>query len=115
MIIAFDVDDTLIEARGLGRDVPNYEIINLYRFFQSQGERMIVWSGGGQSYARMWGEKLGLEADEYRTKEKDLTIDICFDDCFVELAKLNFRVKRHTKNIREITKQNENNALHQAN
>jgi len=55
---------------------------------------MIVWSGGGKDYAQMWGEKLGLQADEYRTKEKDLSIDICFDDCIVELAKVNVRVKR---------------------
>lgn len=102
MIIAFDIDDTLIlppEATGLDRDTPNYEVIAIYRFFQVQGERMIVWSGGGESYARMWGEKLGLNADEYRHKKADPTIDICFDDCIVDLAKVNVRVKRWNNSV----------------
>ena len=97
MIIAFDIDDTLIlppEATGLDRDTPNYELINIYWFFKRQGHRMIVWSGGGMDYAKMWGEKLGLQADEYRTKEEDKTIDISFDDCIIDLAKVNIRVKR---------------------
>lgn len=96
-IIAFDVDDTLIsppEATDLDRDVPNYETIAIYRWFQSQGNRMIVWSGGGEDYARMWGEKLGLKADEYRAKAPDKTVSICFDDCIVDLAQVNIRVSR---------------------
>jgi len=39
MIIAFDVDDTLIVpavATGLPIDTPNYENIAMYRWFQSQ-------------------------------------------------------------------------------
>ncbi len=102
MIIAFDVDDTLIlppEATGFDRDIPNYELINIYRWFQKEGHRMIVWSGGGEDYARMWGEKLGLNAYEYRTKQEDKSIDICFDDCIVDLAKVNIRVSRWNNNI----------------
>jgi len=98
--VAFDVDDTLIVPRvvtGLDQDTPNYDTINLYRWFQAQGCHMIIWSGGGEDYARMWGQKLGLCADEYRDKGKgsfDPTIDICFDDCEVTLAKVNVHVKR---------------------
>ena len=102
MILAFDVDDTLIlppEATGLDRDTPNYNVITIYRFFQAQGERMIVWSGGGESYAKSWGEKLGLNADEYRMKAQDKSIDICFDDCIVDLAKVNVRIARHNNQI----------------
>ena len=55
---------------------------------------MIIWSGGGADYAKMWGDKLGLQADEYRMKEEDKTIDIAFDDCIVDPARVNIRVKR---------------------
>ena len=60
MKIAFDVDDTLIIpsiATDFGRDTPNYETINLYKWFQSQGHYMIIWSGGGQDYAKQWAER----------------------------------------------------------
>lgn len=54
-------------------------------------------------WAKMWGEKLGLAPFTVRQKEKteicagDLCfpmIDIAFDDCVVDLAKVNVRVKR---------------------
>ena len=108
MKIAFDVDDTLIVPRivtGLEMDTPNYENIAIYNWFKDQGNYMIIWSGGGEDYARMWGEKLGLKADEYRDKSPkdeesyDGSIDICFDDCLVKLAKVNVRVKRINNQI----------------
>jgi phosphoserine phosphatase len=98
--IAWDVDDTLIIppcVNGTNIDIPRYDTIQLYKWFQDQGNYMIIWSGGGQDYARMWGEKLGLFANEYRDKgmgSKDLSIDICFDDCNVDLAKVNVKVNR---------------------
>lgn len=100
-IIAFDVDDTLIipaVATGLATDTPNYEMISLYLWFQKQGHRMIIWSGGGEDYARMWAEKLGLKPDvvAFKCVEKaeELKPDIAFDDCNVELARVNIKVKR---------------------
>lgn len=111
LTIAFDVDDTLIlppQATGLDRDTPNYETIALYRWFQAQGNYMIIWSGGGEDYARMWGEKLGLNADAYYDKGRsDLAMgkqaphrpDIAFDDCDVDLAKVNVKVKRLNNSI----------------
>ena len=95
--IAFDVDDTLIIpgiAGGLDVDVPNYETISIYRFFQKQGHHMIIWSGGGVDYARRWADKLGLEPNEIIIKEKNESIDIAFDDCDIDLAKVNIKVKR---------------------
>lgn len=115
LLVAFDVDDTLItpqvEKQGgvwvpTGPDVPNYEMVAVYRWFQAQGHIMVVWSGGGEDYARMCGEKLGLNADVYRDKhdaspfvfshepyEKD-TPDLAFDDSDIELATVNVKVKR---------------------
>jgi len=103
MIVAFDVDDTLIlppEATGLDRDTPNHEVIAIYRWFQSQGHTMIVWSGGGVDYARMWADKLGLKPDHIRPKEYvPKLVDIAFDDCDVDLATVNIKVKRINNSI----------------
>jgi len=106
MIIAFDVDDTLIVpsvATGLATDTPNYETIAIYKWFQSQGHRMIVWSGGGIDYAKMWADKLGLKPDSVINKTKEsgemYGVDICFDDCIVDLAKINIRVKRINNSV----------------
>jgi hypothetical protein len=101
--VAFDVDDTIIlpaVATDLDRDVPNYETIAVYRWFQAQGCYMIVWSGGGQDYARMWGEKLGLCPDEYRAKAPDGDVDLAFDDCDVSLGKVNVKVLRLKNGIK---------------
>lgn len=94
---AWDIDDTLIIpsiATGLPTDTPNYETIALYKWFQAQGCHMILWSGGGVDYATRWGEKLGLKPDEVRVKKKSEDVDIAFDDCDVDLAKVNVKVKR---------------------
>lgn len=100
--IAFDIDDTLIVpsvATGLDIDTPNYENIAIYKYFQKQGCYMILWSGSGTDWATRWGEKLGLQPDEIRIKEKSEDIDIAFDDCEVDLAKVNIRVKRFNNSI----------------
>lgn len=50
--IAFDVDDTLIipsVATGFDMDTPNYETIAIFRWFQAQGNHMIIWSGSGSA------------------------------------------------------------------
>jgi hypothetical protein len=49
-----------------------------------------IWRG----LAKRWGEKFGLEPFTVRMKEKSEDVDICFDDCVVDLAKVNMRVKR---------------------
>lgn len=97
MRIAFDVDDTILVpavATGFPVDTPNYETIALYKWFQNQGHYMIVWSGSGTDWARTWCEKFGLAPDEIRVKQKSEDVDIAFDDCDVELAKVNVKVRR---------------------
>lgn len=94
--IAFDVDDTLLVpsvATGLPQDTPNYETVNLFKWFQAQGYDMVIWSGSGLDWAKRWAEKLGLDA-EIRVKEKSDDVDIAFDDCDVDLGKVNIKVKR---------------------
>ena len=100
MIVAFDVDDKLLThkvgERGYN-DTPNYEILNIYKWFEKNGDRIIVWSGGGEDYARMWCDKLGLKPDIICAKSKENAElhkpDIAFDDAFVNLAKVHIKVK----------------------
>ncbi len=104
MRIAFDIDDTLIVpsvARGFGDNTPNYEVIAIYKWFQSQGCEMVLWSGSGIDWAQRWGEKLGLEPFTVRTKSQMEwpDIDIAFDDCDVQLGKVNVKVKRINNGI----------------
>lgn len=86
--IAFDVDGTLIKKTDNG-DVPRYEVIAVLKTFQSFGHTIFVWSGGGEDYARMWAEKLGLLPDvRILPKKKDYDMDIAFDDHATSLAKV---------------------------
>jgi len=98
--IAFDVDDTLIipSVAGYAKDVPNYDTIALYRWFQAQGHYMIIWSGSGVDWAKTWAEKLGLKADEFPRKGS-IPVDIAFDDCDVKLGLVNVKVKRINNHI----------------
>ena len=102
MNIAFDIDDTLIVpavATGFDRDTPNYENIALFKWFQARGFTMILWSGSGMDWALTWGEKLGLQPFTVLPKEKREDIDIAFDDCDVDLGKVNIKVKRINNSI----------------
>ena len=100
--IAFDTDDTLIIpsiVTGMPYDTPNYDTIALFKWFQAQGNDMVIWSGGGVDYAKMWADKLGLVA-RILPKEKNDSVDLCFDDMVVDLAKINLRVKRINNSIK---------------
>jgi hypothetical protein len=102
LAIAFDVDDTLLVpsvATDLAVDTPSYSVISIYKWFQDQGYYMVIWSGSGLDWARTWADKLGLKPDEIKIKEKCQDIDISFDDCEVDLAKVNIRVKRLNNQI----------------
>jgi hypothetical protein len=102
LAIAFDVDDCLLipsVATGLGVDTPNYHVVGMYQWFQEQGHYMVVWSGSGLDWAKTWSDKLGLKPDEVAVKHKRANIDLAFDDCDVDLAKVNIKVKRLNNQI----------------
>ncbi len=103
MRVAFDIDDTLIVpsvATGSDRDTPNYETIAILKWFQAQGHEIILWSGSGIDWAKTWGEKLGLQPFLVAVKgDPFVEADICFDDCDVDLAKVNVKVKRLNNGI----------------
>ena len=100
--IAWDVDDTLIVpavATNMPSDTPNYDVISVLKWFQRQGHTIIIWSGGGVDYAKTWAEKLGLNPCEIRVKEKSEDVDLVFDDCAVDLGKVNITVSRYNNSI----------------
>lgn len=110
MRVAFDIDDTLLVpavATGFDRDTPNYDTIALFKWFQAQGHEMILWSGSGEDWAQTWGEKFGLLPFITLPKQKYMEahdqniphIDIAFDDCDVDLAKVNVKVRRIENSI----------------
>ncbi len=102
MRIAFDIDDTILVpsvASGFGNDTPNYEVIAVLRWFQSQGHTIILWSGSGMDWAKTWGEKFGLQPFVVIQKDARGAIDIAFDDCDVSLGTVNVKVKRLNNSV----------------
>jgi phosphoserine phosphatase len=83
MIVAFDVDGTLIDFE----DKPRYDIIDLLRWFYlnlhelGTEDKLIIWSGGGIEYTKHWVKKLGLENYISDILEKcSIDVDIAVDD-----------------------------------
>ena len=83
MKIVFDVDGTLIKQDGSGRDVPRYDVIQLFHLFEKLTYQMYIWSGGGVEYAKTWADKLGLQAVIVpKFLFDNFTPDIIVDDGF---------------------------------
>jgi predicted HAD superfamily phosphohydrolase YqeG len=84
LVVAFDVDETLIKQDQSGQDYPNYPVIELLRWFKKQGHTVVIWSGGGEDYARYWGRKLGFADVTFALKDMEmsnaLSVDIAVDD-----------------------------------
>ena len=97
MKVAFDIDDTLMKVRSAdGVPVPDYDLIQVLRWFAQNGDDVIVWSGGGVSYAEMIVRRLGIEHLVTVTAKGSLRADICFDDMNAEgLATVPVQVRLH--------------------
>lgn len=131
--IAFDIDDTLYKiveeefvecsdcAKKPGtpvlcndcvnrrlnpkyKQVPDYDLINVLRWFVKNGDEVFIWSAGGEWYAQKFVNDFGLEGvvvigKMHTDKEGNGTgmpiMDIAFDDCETRLAKVDIRVKRY--------------------
>lgn len=74
--VAFDCDGTLIDLKG----EPRPEVIDIFNKFQALGCVTIIWSGGGEDYAKRIADKLGLAPDCVRSKSCGMFVDIAFDD-----------------------------------
>lgn len=106
MKVAFDIDDTLwkVERDSSGkpiRQVPDYDLIGVLRWFFTNGAAIYVWSAGGMDYARAVVDRLGLTEmvtvipkGKYDEASSCGIMDISFDDEAVKLAKVNIQVTR---------------------
>lgn len=98
IIIAFDVDGTILNNENNVGDAPAYlkpsegvnlEVVLLMQILAKKikNSRIIVWSGGGRDYAEQIVRRYGLERyvsrcygkHEYEA-ELDGKVDIAFDD-----------------------------------
>ena len=87
--IAFDCDGTLLDHR----DNPRFEVIEMVHGYFKQGWRIIIWSGGGELYARRIAEKLGLtDISTQHSKTIPVKPQVAVDDQDVTLGVINFRV-----------------------
>lgn len=109
--IAFDVDGTLIKTRS-EKPVANERIRTLLVTLAGfKNTKIIVWSGGGELYARQVAQAIGIEkyVDQYASKNHvattktmppvhlfnpDIKPDIAIDDIQgCELGELNLIVR----------------------
>lgn len=107
--IAFDIDDTIWKIdRKNKRQVPDYDLIQVLRWFVNNGDEVFVWSAGGQDYTQTIVDKLGLtdlvtvisKISSAKLLEKRYEgMDIAFDDCESNLAKVDIRVRRETNGL----------------
>jgi phosphoserine phosphatase len=78
-ILAFDIDGTLItnvdpdreHGEVSSKEVPHEDIIAILKTFSRfKNIRILVWSGGGRSYAETIGSRLGLDPYVWRYASK---------------------------------------------
>lgn len=99
VVIAFDVDGTLIRNGGNREDISNPRIVELVKILASfKNVKIVVWSGGGKDYAQRWVRLLGL--DDYvwkvasKTEHLEIQADIAIDDIQdTAIGKLNLIVR----------------------
>lgn len=79
VIVAFDVDGTLIKNAGVDRehgipsssDVPIMHQVHMLTVLSTfKNIKIVVWSGGGKQYAETWGRRLGLDKYVWRYASK---------------------------------------------
>lgn len=104
MKIAFDIDDTLWKIRiyktngtVVGDQVPDFDLIQVLRWFVANGDDVYVWSAGGVPYAQQIVDKLGLS--EFVTvvpKQEDPRFipDLTFDDEPIKIGMVNCKIRR---------------------
>lgn len=112
MKIAWDIDDTLWKIREDGKgQCPDYDLINVLRWFANNGDENFVWSAGGIDYAKQICWKLGIDhlvtvipKGELNKEHPDNPkMDIAFDDCEVNIAKVCIKVKRPDYSVKTCT------------
>lgn len=97
MTIAFDIDDTLWKIRaeeGFMDQVPDYDLIQVLRWFVQNGDTIYFWSAGGTDYCQTIVTKLGLDDLGTVIEKGSIKVDIAFDDQETNLGTVDVRVNR---------------------
>src|SRR3989344_2054024 len=100
MKIAFDIDNTLwLVNNERGQSEPNANLLNVLKWFCSNGDEVYLWSSGGIEYTKEIATKLGImdiikiiEKPDFGGHHPDM--DIAFDDVEKNLARINILVKK---------------------
>jgi len=102
MKIAFDIDDTLWKcvSKPALMQVPDYDLIQVLRWFYNNGAEIYFWSAGGIDYAQTIIDKLGLTEYGNVISKGSMKVDIAFDDEETKLGTVDIRVKRKILNIK---------------
>jgi hypothetical protein len=109
-VIAFDIDGVIYKHNGKR----NWRVINVLKGLAGLGNTIIVWSGGGADRAKRVVEKEGLaKYVSIATSKSDSllkdAVDICFDDEWVKLAKVNIKLPEELPKSEEIDEKNNHN------
>lgn len=96
MKIAFDIDDTLWKCVWRPRlsQVPDYDLIQVLRWFYNNGDTIYFWSAAGIDYTQTIIDKLGLTEYGHVIRKGSMQVDIAFDDEETKLGKIDVRVNR---------------------
>ena len=114
MKICFDIDDTLWKIRRLTPlctkecvvdeycqihtpkldQVPDYDLIQVLRWFFNNGDEIFFWSAGGIDYCETIVRKLGLDEYGKVVDKGSFRPDIAFDDAETDLGIVDIRVNR---------------------
>ncbi len=101
--VAFDVDDVLWKIREDRKgQCPDYDMISVLKWFVNNGDNVYVWSAGGVDYVKQIVWKLGLDhlvtvipKGKLNERHPDNPLmDLSFDDCEVNLARVDVNVRR---------------------
>jgi trehalose-6-phosphatase len=107
--IAFDVDDTLYKIRVDKYDqVPDYELIQVLKWFCQNGDEVFIWSAGGVEYAKAFAKKFGFDDMVSIVEKGSFKPDISFDEYLTGLGKTDVIINRNTSeaDILKIAKPN---------
>jgi len=98
--ICWDIDDTIWVCRPEHCDqVPDYDLIQVLRWFYYNGDNVFIWSAGGTQYAEQISKKLGLDGMAKILSKpplygRDPKIDLTFDDSEIGLGTVSCLINR---------------------
>lgn len=80
VIVAFDVDGTLLQPEGLEANEDTRTLMRIFHGFQNV--HVVLWSGSGELWARQAARLAHVDhwVDQYASKTERVNPDIAIDD-----------------------------------